>query len=441
MEKLKFIDMFAGIGGFHSGLEQAGMQCVGWIEIDKFARKSYLAIHNAHDLWTAEDITKVKGDELPHADLWSFGSPCQDLSIAGKIKGLDGERSGLFYEVMRLIDEREESGKGKPQWLLFANVKGALSSRGGQDFLEILYQVAERGYHIEWRVYNSKNYGVPQNRERVYLVGHLGEKPRYEILPKARNGGKGIKKLDGLGRTMQNYGVNEVDGISQTLTTNGGGIGQTTGLYGQDIPKNKHSEKVFQGYRVFETDGVSCTLSSAHGGLGVNTGLYGVDVPNENRKKKISQAYRVLETDGVSVTLASGGGGLGAKTGLYGIDVINREDCKHQWQQIHNPKGHVGALMATQWKAPPRVFKPVEVDETMYPNVCKLKNNRVITVRKLTPRECFRLQGFADEQFDRIPTEISDTQRYRQAGNSVTVPLVKEIGESIVKHWKGIKDE
>lgn len=398
MKKLKFIDMFAGIGGFHSGLEQAGMECVGWIEIDKYARKSYLAIHNAHDLWTAEDITKVKGDGLPHADLWSFGSPCQDLSVAGKIKGLDGERSGLFYEVMRLIDEREESGKGKPEWLLFENVKGALSSRGGQDFLEILYQVAERGYHIEWRVYNSKNYGVPQNRERVYLVGHLGEKPRYEILPKARNGGKSIKKLDGLGRTMQNYGVNEVDGISQTLTTNGGGIGQTTGLYGQDIPKNKHSEKVFQ-------------------------------------------AYRVLETDGVSVTLGSMGGGLGAKTGLYSIDVINREDANNQRSRVYNPIGHIGALTATDYKEPPKVFKPIEIDETMYPNVCKLKNNRVITVRKLTPRECFRLQGFTDEQFDRIPAEISDTQRYRQAGNSVTVPLVKEIGESIVKYWKGIKDE
>ena len=390
MEKLKFIDMFAGIGGFHSGLEQAGMQCVGWIEIDKYARKSYLAIHEANDLWTAKDITKVKGDELPHADLWSFGSPCQDLSVAGKVKGLDGERSGLFYEVMRLIDEREKSGKGKPEWLLFENVKGALSSRGGQDFLEILYQVAERGYHIEWRVYNSKNYGVPQNRERVYLVGHHGGKPRYEILPKARNGGKSIKKLDGLGRTMQNYGVYKVDGISQTFTTNGGG-----GFYSQDIPKNKHREKIPQGYRVYEVDGITPTVNCA-------------------------------------------GGGVGGKTGLYGIDVINRKDCKHQWQQIYNPKGHVGALMATQWKAPPRVFQPIEIDETMYPNVCKLKNNRVITVRKLTPRECFRLQGFTDEQFDRIPSEISDTQRYRQAGNSVTVPLVKEIGESIVKYWKGM---
>ena len=192
---------------------------------------------------------------------------------------------------------------------------------------------------------------------------------------------------------MQNYGVNEVDGISQTLTTNGGGIGQTTGLYGQDIPKNKHHEKVFQ-------------------------------------------AYRVLETDGVSVTLGSMGGGLGAKTGLYGIDVINREDANNQISRVYNPIGCIGALTATDYKEPPKVFKPIEIDETMYPNVCKLKNNRVITVRKLTPRECFRLQGFTDEQFDRIPSEISDTQLYRQAGNSVTVPLVKEIGESIVKYWK-----
>ena len=397
MEKLKFIDMFAGIGGFHSGLEQAGMQCVGWIEIDKYARKSYLAIHNAHDLWTAEDITQVKGDELPHADLWSFGSPCQDLSIAGKIKGLDGERSGLFYEVMRLIDEREKSGKGKPEWLLFENVKGALSSRGGQDFLEILYQVAERGYYLEWRVYNSKNYGVPQNRERVYLIGHHGGKPRNEILPKARNGGKGIKKLDGL-----------------------------------------DNNDCFQSYRVFETDGVSCTLSSAHGGLGVNTGLYGQDIPKNKHRKKIPQGYRVYEVDGITTTVNCAGGGVGGKTGLYGIDVINRNDITHQRSRVYNPIGHIGALTATDYKEPPKVFQPIEIDETMYPNVCKLKNNRVITVRKLTPRECFRLQGFTDEQFDRIPAEISDTQRYRQAGNSVTVPLVKEIGESIVKYWKGM---
>lgn len=165
---------------------------------------------------------------------------------------------------------------------------------------------------------------------------------------------------------------------------------------------------------------------------------YDIEIPKNKHREKIPQGYRVMETNGVSVTLASGGGGLGVKTGLYGIDIINREDCKHQRNRVYSPIGHVGALTATDYKEPAKVFKPIEIDETMYPNVCKLKNNRVITVRKLTPRECFRLQGFTDEQFDRIPSEISDTQRYRQAGNSVTVPLVKEIGESIVKCWKGM---
>lgn len=162
------------------------------------------------------------------------------------------------------------------------------------------------------------------------------------------------------------------------------------------------------------------------------------DIPTNKHHEKVFQAYRVLETNGVSVTLGSCGGGLGAKTGLYGINIINRDDVKHQRSRIYSPIGHIGTLTATEYKEPTKVFQPIEIDDTMYPNVCKLKNNRVITVRKLTPRECFRLQGFTDEQFDRIPSEISDTQRYRQAGNSVTVPLVKEIGESIVKYWKGM---
>ena len=103
---MKFIDFFAGIGGFHSGLEKAGMKCIGWCEFDKFAQKSYRAMYDTEGLWFGDDVTKVKGSELPSADLWTFGFPCQDVSIAGKQKGLKkGTRSGLFYEIMRLLDE------------------------------------------------------------------------------------------------------------------------------------------------------------------------------------------------------------------------------------------------------------------------------------------------------------------------------------------------
>lgn len=126
---MKFIDFFSGIGGFHSGLELAGMECVGWCGFDKFAQASYRAIYDTTNLWFGDDVTKVKGSELPSADLWTFGFPCQDVSIAGKQKGLKkGTRSGLFYEIMRLLDERKEN---KPKWLVCENVKNLLSIDGG----------------------------------------------------------------------------------------------------------------------------------------------------------------------------------------------------------------------------------------------------------------------------------------------------------------------
>lgn len=126
---MKFIDFFSGIGGFHSGLERAGMECVGWCEFDKFAQASYRAMYDTTDLWFGNDVTKVKGWELPKADLWTFGFPCQDVSIAGKQKGMkEGTRSGLFYEIMRLLDECEEN---KPKWLVCENVKNLLSIDGG----------------------------------------------------------------------------------------------------------------------------------------------------------------------------------------------------------------------------------------------------------------------------------------------------------------------
>lgn len=128
---MKFIDFFSGIGGFHSGLERAGMECVGWCEFDRFAQASYRAIYDTSNLWFGDDVTKVKGAELPKADLWTFGFPCQDVSIAGKQKGLkEGTRSGLFYEIMRLLDECKEN---KPKWLVCENVKNLLSIDGGAD--------------------------------------------------------------------------------------------------------------------------------------------------------------------------------------------------------------------------------------------------------------------------------------------------------------------
>lgn len=136
---MKFIDFFAGIGGFHSGLEKAGMECIGWCEFDKFAQKSYRAMYDTERLWFADDIRKVRGWDVPKADLWTFGFPCQDVSIAGKQQGIKrGTRSGLFYEIMRLIDEAEES---RPEWLICENVKNLLSIDGGRGFFTVLTEM------------------------------------------------------------------------------------------------------------------------------------------------------------------------------------------------------------------------------------------------------------------------------------------------------------
>lgn len=126
---MTFIDFFAGIGGFHSGFEKAGMKCIGWCEFDKYAQKSYRAIYDTEELWFKDDVRKVRGWELPRATVWTFGFPCQDVSIAGKQKGIKrGTRSGLFFEIMRLLDETEEN---KPRWIIAENVKNLLSIEGG----------------------------------------------------------------------------------------------------------------------------------------------------------------------------------------------------------------------------------------------------------------------------------------------------------------------
>lgn len=169
---MKFIDLFAGIGGFRSGLEKAGHQCIGYIEWDKFARQSYEAIYDTDGEFTAHDIQEVKGEQLPNAELWTFGSPCTNISIAGNRIGIRGGQSRMFFEVIRLLKERIENKETLPSYLIMENVKNLLSSNQGRDFAEVIYQMDKVGYDIEWNVFDSAEV-VPQHRERIYIIGHL----------------------------------------------------------------------------------------------------------------------------------------------------------------------------------------------------------------------------------------------------------------------------
>lgn len=204
---MTFIDFFAGIGGFRKGLEMAGHKCVGFCEWDKYAAMSYTSMHLITDQqraylatldlkkrqkeilkeeyrngeWYSSDIRRVNAGNIPRADAWCFGAPCQDFSLAGKRAGLDGGRSSLVMEVFRIAEELPE--EDRPEWLLYENVKGMLSSNGGWDYFFILAKMDELGYDVEWQLFNSKDHGVPQNRERVYTVGHFRAKGSAKIFP------------------------------------------------------------------------------------------------------------------------------------------------------------------------------------------------------------------------------------------------------------------
>ena len=165
---MKFIDFFAGIGGIRLGLEQAGHECVGFCEWDKFARTAYKAMYETEGEWECHDVRTASSIELPKADLWCFGFPCQDISVAGKQKGLqEGERSGLFYEVMRLLAGLRQ--EDRPKWLLVENVKNLLSIGNGFDFARLLVEVGGMGTLSSGSLSTQKTLAFPKTERGCSL--------------------------------------------------------------------------------------------------------------------------------------------------------------------------------------------------------------------------------------------------------------------------------
>lgn len=213
---MKFLDLFSGIGGFRIGLEQNGHECVGHVEIDESANRTYNAMHQPKESeFFGTDITRIIASDLPRADVWTFGFPCQDISIAGRKVGMDGERSGLFYAVTSLI--REIKAEDRPRILFIENVKNLLSINGGWDFAKLIIELDEIGYDAEWEVINSKHHGVPQNRERLYIIGHLRGTEARSVFP-IRKSTNGILKsvqadTSGKGMNSQQDRFYMIDGI------------------------------------------------------------------------------------------------------------------------------------------------------------------------------------------------------------------------------------
>ncbi len=255
---MKFIDWFAGIGGFRRGMEMAGHECVGFCEFDKFAVASYTSMHliteeqRAYlatlDLkqrqkeilkseyrngeWYADDIRYVRAEDIPKAECWCFGFPCQDISIAGQQRGFEGNRSSLFFRVMELIGQLSE--RDRPNYLFIENVKNLISINEGWDFARLLVALAEGGYDAEWQILDSQEFGVPQHRERMFIIGCFRGRSGREILPLPNNS----KQAHGIQRQL----------VANTVTTKTQGL--TVGIYPDNrggVLKVNGYHKLFQG--------------------------------------------------------------------------------------------------------------------------------------------------------------------------------------------------
>lgn len=353
-------------------MELAGHECVGFCEFDKFAVASYTAMHlmtddereyistlpknkrvaeagkeeYRHGEWYANDIRRIFAEDIPKADCWCFGFPCQDISVAGKQLGFNGARSSLFFRVIRLVQDLEE--KDRPTYLFIENVKNLLSVNGGTDFLKLLIALDEIGYDAEWQVINSAVY-VSQNRERVFIIGHLRGRSSEQVFP--------IEGADGKNCIRQ---------VGNFMTT-------------------KKRSNPNQG-RIYAVDGIAPCLNKMDGGGREPYIIQPVFCDMSEGAEKRQNGRRMKGNGEPMFTLTG--------QERYGV-------------MISTPDGM--AFYAVWYEKYPRY----------------------IAIRKLTPRECFRLQGWSDEYFDRAELVNSDSQLYKQAGNGVTVPVIYEIAKRI----------
>ena len=338
---MKFLDLFAGIGGFRLGMESAGHECIGFCEIDKFARSSYKAIHNTEGEIELHDITTVTDDDvraIGDVDVICGGFPCQAFSIAGARRGFEDTRGTLFFEIARFASIL------KPKYLFLENVKGLLNHDKGNTFKTIIGALDELGYDVEWQVLNSKYFGVPQNRERVFIIGHFRGERSGNVFP---FGGKVENADPGLENGIKKYGT---------------------------IQPNFNQSEI-----IYDTDGIAPTLRAYQGG---------------NLEPKI----RVKEA---------------TKQGYAEAEVGDSINLSHPNSKTR--RGRVGKQIAN-------TLLTGESQGVVEPD---------FRIRKLTPRECWRLQGFPDWAFDKAQEVNSNSQLYKQAGNSVTVKVIAAIAERL----------
>lgn len=441
---MKFVDFFAGIGGIRLGLEQAGHECVGFCEWDKYARTAYKAMYNTEKEWESHDIRATKPYAVPTADLWCFGFPCQDISVAGKQKGLqEGERSGLFYEIMRLLAGRRK--EDRPRWLLVENVKNLLSIGNGFDFARLLLEVGGYGYSLQWQVLNSKDFGVPQNRERVFIVGCLGDISGREVFPIAGTDGANPCQLKEITKGVADaQRIYDGSGLARTLKGESGGQGGKTGLYAVKVVGNTNPSGHGQGGNVYSSDGISPTIAVAKGSPVRVTVPIRFRYPERGENSREKGYMEQVDCASALTSKHCGDQTADCSNGVLVAPVLtpDRKVRRQNGRWMKEPGEPSFTLTSADvhgvaiYQRPRGYNKGGMHDIAPALSINAWQENNLladnIRIRRLTPRECWRLQGFPDKYFDKAKAAgISDTQLYKQAGNSVSVPVAKAIGERL----------
>ena len=411
-----FFDIFAGIGGFRSGLERAGgFECVGYCEIDKYAKKAYDAIYDTSKEVYYDDARKIDPETMPDFDLICGGFPCQSFSVAGKRRGFDDVRGTLFFEIARIAAVK------RPRYLLLENVPGLLSHDKGRTFETILQTLDDLGYDVAWQVLNSADFGVPQSRKRVFIIGFLRAKCSGKVLSFTDTNPKTlIKRIPG----REGCRVYSPAGLSITLTGTAGGFGGKSGLY--EILGLPIKSLTKTGYQIaVPGDSIDCAyadMNSRRGRVGhdiahtvtpsATQGFYSMKCIDMNPDPDVTDLARCITARQDSGIGHHKGENSGALIMEQPIPVLTpaKEKVRQQGRRFKEPDDPMFTITVT------------DRNGVMYNGL----------IRKLMPLECWRLQGFTDEQFYKAKAAgISNAQLYKQAGNAVTVNVIEALANFI----------
>ena len=421
---IRLLSLFSGIGAFEKALDRENIpyELASFCEIDKFAVKSYCAVHGVSEDKNLGDISKIASEDIPDCDLVTYGFPCQDVSVAGNQKGIVAgqTRSGLLYEALRIIETK------KPAYAIGENVKNLVGKKFKPDFDKLLFMLDELGYNSYWQVLNAKDYGIPQNRERVFVISirknidngtfKFPEKFPLELRLKDMLEGDVDEKFYLTPKQIVDVGKEPKVVINDTLVPNVvGGVGE------KDFGKQYR-----QGNRIYDTKCVSPALmannGNASGGSLLILDQQIVDNPAYESVTQVNENYAMLN-----------GGKIGKMTDIYRRAYY--EDGVSP--TIHtcpggNTEPKVILLDDTQGFDDTRVYK--DYSPTLRAARSGLKVATDFRIRKLTPKECWRLMGFDDSDFDKAKAAgISNTQLYKQAGNSIVVNVLQYIFKNLFK--------